>query len=196
MLIYGAGGHAKVVLSILSACGESVSGIFDDNVPSEAFSEYPILNVYDPHFRQIEELIIAVGNNYDRRRLAEKVVHSFGKAIHPTALIDSSVRIGLGTVIVHRAIIQVGSCIGSHVIINTAATVDHDCFLEDFVHIGPGATLCGGVRVGECTLVGAGAVVAQQISIGKECIIGAGAVVVRDVPDFAKVMGNPARIII
>ena len=196
MLIYGAGGHAKVVISILSACGEPVGGIFDDNLLSGAFPEYQNLNPYNPHFRPTEELIIAIGNNYDRRRLAEKVSHSFGKAIHPTALIDPSVLVACGTVIVHRVVIQVGSSIGSHVIVNTAATIDHDCFLEDFVHIGPGATLCGGVRVGECTLIGAGAVVSPQISIGKECIIGAGAVVIRDVPDFAKVMGNPARTII
>jgi sugar O-acyltransferase (sialic acid O-acetyltransferase NeuD family) len=194
MLIYGAGGHAKVVLSILSACREPVSGIFDDNVPSEAFSEYKILGTYDQHFKQIEALIIAIGSNNDRRRLAEKIVHSFGKAIHPTAVIDPSVRVGSGTVIVHGAIIQAGSYVGSHVIVNTAATIDHDCFLEDFVHIAPGATLCGGVRVGECTLIGAGAVVAPQVNIGKECIIGSGTVVIHDVPDFAKVMGNPARI--
>jgi sugar O-acyltransferase (sialic acid O-acetyltransferase NeuD family) len=194
MLIYGAGGHAKVVLSIFSACREPVSGVFDDNVPSEAFSEYQILNAYDRHFKQIEALIIAIGNNHDRRQLAEKIVHSFGKAIHPTAVVDPSVRVGSGTVIVHGAIIQAGSYVGSHVIVNTAATIDHDCFLEDFVHIAPGATLCGGVRVGECTLIGAGAVVAPQVNIGKECIIGSGTVVIHDVPDFAKVMGNPARI--
>lgn len=196
MLIYGAGGHAKVVLSILSARGEPINGIFDDNPSSAAFSEHQILDAYNRRFRPTEELIIAIGNNYDRRRLAGKMIHSFGKAIHPTAIIDPSVHVGSGTVIVHGAIIQPGSCIGSHAIVNTAATIDHDCILEDFIHIGPGATLCGGVHVGECTLVGAGAVVAPQISIGKECVIGAGTVVIRDVPDFAKVIGNPARIII
>jgi acetyltransferase-like isoleucine patch superfamily enzyme len=49
--------------------------------------------------------------------------------------------------------------------------------------------------VGECTLIGAGSVIAPQVTIGKECMIGAGAVVVHDVPDYAKVIGNPARII-
>ncbi|GGN08676.1 acetyltransferase [Dyadobacter beijingensis] len=196
MLIHGAGGHAKVVVSILSACGERVTGVFDDNRIGLWQPGAHVIRPYTPDFKGSEKLIIAIGNNQDRKRIADSVCHAFGKAIHPAAIVDNTVVIGEGTVIVHGAIVQAGSCIGDHVIVNTGAIVDHDCLISDFVHIASAATLCGSVRVGECTLVGAGSVVAPGIAIGKECVIGAGAVVVRDVPDYAKVVGNPARVII
>jgi len=196
MLIFGAGGHAKVVLSILSACGKDVNAVFDDNPQLAALQGKYVVCGYDPMFMPDDPLIIAIGNNHDRRRVADQIRHSFERAIHPMALIDPSVYIGSGTVVVHNAVVQVDCRIGNHVIINTAAIVDHECILDDFAHIGPGATLCGGVRVGECTLVGAGSVVLPQVRIGKECVIGAGSVVVQDVPDYAKVAGNPARTII
>ncbi|MBO9614511.1 MAG: acetyltransferase [Dyadobacter sp.] len=195
MLIYGTGGHAKVVASILSARGEQVLGLFDDHWQNAKWRGPCVPVAYDPWLMQNEKLIIAIGNNFARRKVAGRVAHSFGAAVHPTAIIDDSVHLGEGVVVVHRAIIQVDCCLGDHVIVNTAAITDHECTVGDFAHVGPGAILCGGVRVGECTLIGAGSVVLPGVNIGKECVIGAGSVVVRDVPDYAKVVGNPARII-
>lgn len=187
--MYGAGGHAKVVQRVLYACELPIGGVFNDHPECRDFEG----RRYDSLFRPAELLIIAIGNNVDRRRVARRVTHAFGQAIHPTALIDPSVVPGEGSVIFHRAVVQAGSCLGNHVIINTGAIVEHDCALADFVHVGPGAVLCGGVHVGECTLIGAGSVVLPGTYIGAECVIGAGSVVTRDVPDGAKVAGNPAR---
>ncbi|MET7255619.1 acetyltransferase [Dyadobacter fermentans] len=195
MLIYGAGGHAKVAASILSACGKRVVGLFDDYWQDVEWTGPCVPVAYDPLLMQNEKLIIAIGNNSVRRQIAGRVAHPFGTAIHPTAIVDRSVRLGQGVVVVHRAVIQVDCWIGNHVIVNTAAVVDHECIVGDFAHVGPGAVLCGGVRVGECTQVGAGSVVLPGVKIGRECMVGAGAVVVSDVSDYAKVAGNPARII-
>lgn len=196
MLIYGAGGHAKVVASVLTACGERVSGVFDDNPDRTTFRSVSVMHGYDPGFRPNEQLIIAIGDNLTRKEVACRISHGFGLAIHSSAMLDESVRVGVGSVIMHGAVIQVDSAVGEHVIVNTGARMDHDCIISDFVHIGPGATLCGGVTVGECTLVGAGSVVLPGVRVGKRCIIGAGSVVLSDVPDDAKLVGNPARIII
>ncbi len=51
------------------------------------------------------------------------------------------------------------------------------------------------MEVGEGTHVGIGACVIQGIKIGKWATIGAGAVIIKDVPDGAVVVGNPAKII-
>lgn len=195
MLVYGAGGYSSVVQCILSANGICVGAIFDDNAPNASVRGMLVPQWYDPTFMPDAKLIIAIGDNADRMRLVNNVIHSFGNAVHPSAIVDRSVKTGLGMVVAHRAIVQPGSYLGNHVIINTGAIIEHDCFLADFVHIAPGVTLCGGVHVGECTLVGAGSVILPGVKIGQACIVGAGSVVTRDVPDFVRVAGNPARVI-
>ena len=67
--------------------------------------------------------------------------------------------------------------------------------IHDFCHIAINAALAGGVVVGEGSLIGAGSIILPEVSIGKWAIIGAGAVVTKDVPDYAVVYGNPAKII-
>jgi UDP-perosamine 4-acetyltransferase len=88
--------------------------------------------------------------------------------------------------------VQCRARIGRNVVINTRASVDHDCVVEDHVFVGPGATLCGEVRIGEGTFVGAGAVILPGIAVGDGAIVAAGAVVARNVPSGALVMGVAA----
>ena len=101
--------------------------------------------------------IIAVGNNKDRKREAqERKGTRFTYLIHPSATVASSALIGMGTVIMAGAVVQARAVIGEHCILNSGCVVDHDCYLGDFVHIAPGASLCGNVRVGEGAIVGVG----------------------------------------
>ncbi len=67
--------------------------------------------------------------------------------------------------------------------------------LEDFVHISPNVAIAGGVKIGEGTHIGIGACIIPGITIGKWVTVGAGAIIIKDVPDFAVVVGNPAKII-
>jgi len=195
MLLYGASGHAKVIMSILEANGQRVTAIFDDDLEKKELGHIPVIGSYAPNYEPTTPLIITIGYNDIRKKLACRIKHTFGTAIHPTALVDANSTVGEGSVIMHGAIIQAGTLVGNHVIINTGATVDHDCTLGDFVHIAPGVTLCGSVRVGENTLIGAGSVVPPNLTIGRDCLIAAGSVVTVSIPDGATVRGNPARII-
>jgi sugar O-acyltransferase (sialic acid O-acetyltransferase NeuD family) len=195
MWIYGGGGHAKVLIDCLIDAGIVIKGVFDDNPKEKEIHGYSILGPYNPAYLLDEALIIAVGDNATRRKLAEQVRHTFGNVSHPSALISAFSRVGDGSVIYHRAVIQSGSEIGRHVIINTAATVDHDCRVGDFAHLAPGVIVCGEVRIGEGTLIGAGATVLPGIRIGAWCQIGAGAVVCRPIPDFSVAVGIPAKVI-
>lgn len=199
MYLYGAGGHAKVILDILQSSGIGLKGVFDDN-PSVA--KLRVMKVADgirllgegfPHLDA--PLIISVGNNTRRAELASLIKADFGVAIHRSAIISHSATIGVGSVVLHGAIIQADAQIGRHVLVNTAASIDHDNVIGDYAHVSPHATLCGRVEVGEGTHIGAGAVVIPSVKIGRWCNIGAGAVVIRDIPDYATAVGNPARVI-
>ena len=83
--------------------------------------------------------------------------------------------------------------VGTGVICNTGCIIEHECIVGDFAHIGPGAVLCGNVKIGAGTFVGANAVIKQGITIGKNAMIGAGAIVVKDVADNITVMGIAAK---
>ncbi|MNE88595.1 putative acetyltransferase EpsM [compost metagenome] len=85
--------------------------------------------------------------------------------------------------------------IGKGVIINSGAVIEHECKVEDFCHIAPGATLLGNVQVGAYSFVGGNAVVKQGVKIGSNVIVGAGAVVLNDIPDNSVVAGNPAKLL-
>ena len=80
-------------------------------------------------------------------------------------------------------------------IINTNASVDHDCCIGDGVHIGPGTALAGNVVVGAESILGAGATVIPGVQIGSRATIGAGSVLIRDILDGTTDVGVPARII-
>ena len=195
MLIYGAGGYAKVIIAILKANNEKVTAIFDDDNSKKDLLQIPITGFYKFDFCPNEKLIIAIGNNVIRKSLSEKIGHACGIAIHPSALVDESVQIGEGTCVMQNAVIQIDSKIGKHVIINTSVSVDHDGIIEDFVHLAPGVTLAGNVHIGENTLIGVGSIVAPGIKIGKDCLVSTGSVVTKNIPDGCVIRGNPARII-
>lgn len=195
MYLYGASGHAKVIIEILEKNGVTVHGLIDDNRAKKRLLTYPVLGSPDPGETFEEEVIVSIGINSTRKKVVEKYRFNYGKVLHQNAEISTRASIGEGTVVMGNAIINSGTKIGKHVIINTAASVDHDCVIEDFVHISPNATLCGEVAVWEGAHVGAGAVIIPGVTIGKWAVVGAGAVIIKDVPDFATVVGNPGRVI-
>lgn len=138
--LIGSGEHAKVVREVIAAIYGEVNLVMDFE-------------------------FVAVGNNRDRKREAEKLQRPIWPLVHPTAHISPSARIKEGTVVMAGVVVQADAHIGRHVILNTGCTVDHDCIIEDYAHIAPGAHLCGGVRVGEGALVGVGVGIALGATI-------------------------------
>ncbi|PKV50996.1 sugar O-acyltransferase (sialic acid O-acetyltransferase NeuD family) [Aquimarina sp. MAR_2010_214] len=197
--IYGAGGHSQVIREVLEENGYEITETYDDEPSGRHYASKNVAsgvrkNLKDfPH--EGHPLIIAVGINRERADIVRLLKSDFDKAIHQSAIIAPTAKIGEGTVVFAGAIIQPNTVIGEHVIINTAASIDHDNVIGNFAHISPKAALCGHVEVGEGSHVGVGAVVIPKVKIGKWCTIGAGTVVLKDVPDYSTVVGNPGKII-
>lgn len=203
IILLGAGGHAAVILDILKAqiaCGEQIhiKGLLDDSDKLTCMG-YPVLGPISKINQYMDEktyFIIAIGANQVRQQLATLLPDDkFYTVIHPSAILGSGVSVGSGSVVMPNVTINANSQIGRHVIVNTGAIVEHDNVIEDYVHLSPRATLCGGVTVGQMTHVGAGATVIQGKVIGKNSIIGAGATVITNIPDEVVAVGTPAKVI-
>ena len=196
MHIIGAGGHSKVVLDIIDSNNTLVTGIWDENLSIGEISGKKILGALKDFISlRSDKYIIAIGNNEIRKKIASQLPDSIVNAIHYTSSISPSSKVGIGTVIMPNASVNAFSILGKHVIINTNASVDHDCKIHDFAHISPQVGLGGGVEIGEGTHIGIGACIIQNITIGKWATIGAGTVALKNVPDYAVVVGNPGKII-
>lgn len=193
--LFGASGHAKVIMDIIQAQGDSVGVLYDDAPHSSELHKKRVLKASDVQVNG--PLIISIGSNKIRKIIANRYKSlQFVKAIHPNAILSPSASVSDGSVIMPGAIIQSDVQIGKHCIINTGASVDHECLIGDYVHISPHATLCGNDQVGEGAWIGAGATIIPGVKIGKWSTIGAGSVVIRDVPDNAIMAGVPAKIIV
>ena len=200
MYLYGASGHAKVILDILKACDIKMEGLIDDNPSVNELMGFPVFhNRLDLH-----PVIVSIGNCKIRRLVVEKIAQTlqatpfdaavFGTAIHPSAIISESAHIGVGTVVMQGAIIQTCAQIGRHCIVNTGAKIDHECVIGDYVHIDSGTTLSNNVTMGNDTWIGTGSIITQGIHIGNNVVVNAGSVVDKDIPDGCTAFGNPCQV--
>lgn len=203
-VIIGAGGHGKVVLDILQQDQNiEVTGFIDDD-PSkhgkkingiQVIGGFSVLqNLSD----EIDNGIVGMGDNLVRAVFFKKM-QDIGldavTAIHPSAVIARTAKIGSGTVIAANAVINPDAVIEENCIINTSAIIEHDNLIAEHVHVSPGANIAGNVSIGKYSHIGIGASVVNGIVIGQNATIGAGAVVIEDVPDNAVVAGVPAKIV-
>jgi sugar O-acyltransferase (sialic acid O-acetyltransferase NeuD family) len=196
LVVVGAGGHAKVVIASARAAGYTQLRAVDrdSRLWGKRVLDVSITGDVDAVLTDAEALVVlAIGDNATRLRLATAAQCGFATLVHPSAVVDASVELGAGSVVFAGAVIQPDTRIGRHGIVNTAASIDHDCVLGTCVHIAPGVRLAGMVTVGDGVLVGIGACVIPGITIGASAIVGAGAAVVRDVATATTVIGVPAR---
>lgn len=190
--LYGASGHAKVVMDIVRLAYYEIPCLIDDNPQVNELAGLPVVHSAEG----FSPVIVTIGDCSIRKRVVEKLGNrEYLTVVHPKAVKAENVRLGFGTVVMAGAILNPYVAVGNHCIINTGATLDHDVKVGDFVHIAPHCTICGESEVGDGSWVGAGTTVIQGIHIGKDCFIGAGSVVVKDIPDNSLCYGNPARII-
>jgi acetyltransferase EpsM len=193
--LFGASGHGLVIHDILQCNDIELQAYIDDNPRESTQNGIWVMHSSDFDPKPGDQMVIGIGVNKNRKRVAESWMVEYLTAVHPKSAVSKRATLGAGTVVMAGAVVNIGSVVGQHVIVNTGACVDHECHLGDYVHVAPNATLCGNVTAGEGAYIGAGSVVIQGITLGKWCTIGAGAVVREDVPDGAVVVGNPARII-
>lgn len=202
LLIWGAGGHGKVVLDCARAMDVfDQIAVLDDSAPEGGnFCGCPILGDRSRLSAALEagytHVIVAIGDNEVRSQCYEIAIAGGLEpvcVIHPSALVSPSAAVGPGTVLMPGAVINACARIGRDSVINTGAVVEHDCRIGDHVFISPRAALGGAVTVGDYAFIGLGAAVLPLAGIAEHAIVGAGAVVLDGVDPYTTVVGVPAR---
>ena len=202
VVVIGAGGHAKVVLralqeelKLLGVELKDVAILLDDDPDKHGTELYGLKVIGSSSMVDNLEVIavhVAIGDNKRRMELYRRFNLARLTVVHPTSVIEGEV--GAGSFIGPMAYVGVNAQVGEGVIVNTKASIDHDCLISDWAHLAPSSTLGGEVKVGEGTLIGIGSTVLPRVKVGSWSIIGAGSVVVRDVPSGVKAWGVPATV--
>lgn len=197
LVIVGASGHGKVIADIAEKNGYTSIVFLDDNLSTQACGPYKVVGTCKDALKyKNADFIVAIGNAKVRRKIQSELTEAgfhIVSLIHPAALVASNVSIGSGTVIMAGAVINPHSVVGKGCIINTCASVDHDCNLSDYVHVSVGAHVAGTVVIEEETWIGAGATVSNNINICDRCMIGAGSVIIKNIEESGTYIGVPAR---
>lgn len=195
VLVIGAGGHAKVIVGLAQVLGLEVACCVDDD-PARiggAVLGVPVRGPTGAVSLTGHRVVLGIGNNRTRARLASSLSCAWATLVHPRAFVHPSVTLGAGTVVFAGAVVQPEAVLGAHVIVNTGATVDHDCRVGDCAHLAPGVHLAGDVHIGDGAFLGVGVSVIPGRRVGAWATVGAGAAVVRDVAPGTVAMGVPAR---
>ena len=204
IIILGAGGHAKVLIEALLKSSAVITGIVDPNptlvgtkiLGVSVIGGDEVVEEFPPSEVCLVNGLGSVGLPLGRQLLYEQfkgLGYNFTTVVHPSAVVASDVVLGEGAQVMAGAVIQTGSKIGCNVIINTHASVDHDCIIGNYVHLAPGVTLSGDVVIDSMVHIGTGATIIQGISIGKGSLVAAGTVVIKNIQSGSRVRGVPGR---
>lgn len=203
LVIFGAGGHGRVIAEMAADAGWNVIGFVDDAPVDDSDCGFPVAVLGSrqwllDHKGDDLSACLGIGDNYVRKSLTSLLLSEgieIETVISPRAIVSPTARIGRGAVIMPGAIINSRASIGEGAIVNSGAILEHDTKLGDFAHLSPQAVVGGAAKIGELAHVGLGACVLPMVSIGRRSVLGAGAVATREIRDGVIAYGVPARIV-
>ena len=207
ILIIGASGHAKVIVDIIERQNiYKIFGFLDTyKQKGSRLLNYEILGTENDLNQiaiknNITGCFIAIGDNYTRKKMADKICElnskiKFINAIHPTAVIGKNVKLGHGIAVMAGVIINSDSNIGNFCILNTKSLLEHDGKMEDYSSISSGVITGGNLWLKESSAICIGATVLENIVIEKDTVVGANSLVNKNVPSQVVTYGVPAKII-
>jgi len=206
LVFWGGTGQAKVLREAVAGRGTDLAIVFDNDPDiSSPFPEIPLLHGWAAFEKwragvDVTNYLaaVAIGGDRGRQRIdIGRRLAGYGlqptTIVHRSAYVATDVTVGAGCQILAGATVASQTTLGAWTIVNTAASIDHDCVADEGVHIAPGATVTGCVRIGPAAMIGAGAVIAPRVTIGADAVVGAGSVVLEDVRPGTVVVGSPAR---
>lgn len=204
IIILGTGGLGRAVLEIFETNNNIVYGFLNDDKKNHQtqIDKIQVLgDISDNRFLKLIgekcDAFIASDDNKLKKSLA-KMLKKERKimpvnAVHNSAIVATSAKIGYGNFINAGAIIGAGVDIANHCLLHSNSVIDHNVTLGDLVQIGAGSIINSKAVLDEGVFIGTGSVIVSGIKIKKNARIGAGSLVIADVPEGVTVFSNPAQ---
>ena len=170
-----------------------VSTRLPDNKMHKEFQEYMVwvqkmnhkFNLAEPESEEYYKLMHELFNH----QIGEK-----SSIRNPVTVVEpNKVKMGKNSIIMNNALlmasggIEIGDCtmLAAHA---KLISNDHDLYDRSILTMVP-------IKIGNHVWVGAGATILKGVTVGDHAIIGGGSVVTKDVPPYAVVVGNPAKVV-
>ena len=160
LIIFGSGPHARLCLNEANKLYKIKKAFFFDNkrkikIIVISRKKYVVLRNYLQLKNKITKnsfFFIGIGNNKIRYKINREIYKMFGsvkwlKILSKFSIIDNSVKIDDGTIVMPGSTLNYNSKVGKHSIINTNSSIDHDCEIKDYVNISPGVNIAGSVII-------------------------------------------------
>jgi sugar O-acyltransferase (sialic acid O-acetyltransferase NeuD family) len=200
LLIFPCNGNALEALDCLGAEFRCVG--FIDDTPEKQGSRVagvPVLS--RSALREMSDTaVLAVPGSPTSYLQRRKIIEGLGidrarfaRVIHPGAHVSSLAQIGANVLVMAGVVVTSNAHIGDHVCVLPNTVIHHDAVIGDWSLIGSNVTIAGSTKIGANCYIGSGTSIMNGLSVGDGALIGLGSNVIRDVPEAARVAGNPAR---
>ena len=203
-LIIGAGGHCKVLLSLLfeDSLGYLPIGIIDEHhTKNEKILSISVVggtNLLQKYFEEgVKFAFLAIGDNQKRKTMydhIERIGFECPNLISKLANVSRTASLGKGNVICPFSNIGPSVEINNNNLINTHSNIEHETKIGSHCHIAPNATISGKSNLGDFIFLGTGSTVIERITISSNTFVAAGGVIVKDITENSCMYaGVPAK---
>lgn len=116
--------------------------------------------------------------------------------IHPTAIAPKGYcKLGKGVLFAPLSQLSPDTTVSNNCILLPNSFLGHNSFMDEFSSIATNSVVGAHVHIGKGVHIGSNATIRETVKIGDYAFVGMGSVVLNDVPDYAVVVGNPAKIL-
>jgi sugar O-acyltransferase (sialic acid O-acetyltransferase NeuD family) len=197
LIVFGDGGHSKVVLNELNlSIYDIVGNVIDkeDNfLINKNKKKIPLSKLLKKNFFAF----VAIADNTIRAKIFNKFKKyknlKWISIISKNSFIQKNVKIGKGTVVMPGSIINNGAKIGDNCIINSSCVVEHNCAIGNNSNLCPGVIIGGNTSLVKNCFIGMSASVSNNLIIQENTIIGAKSFMNRNSKKNLRYYGIPAK---